>query len=96
MVDYAISQIKGPAMNEIGDRYYDKRTINTDIGTLRKYLDQGFIEILRDLADVVETFHDFGPSTKCPDCGSDNQVLHWYTLGRKDAAKRIRKIICDV
>ena len=41
-------------------------------------------------AKEAETFHDFGPSTQCPDCGSSDQVLHWYELGRKEAAKDIR------
>jgi hypothetical protein len=42
-------------------------------------------------AQIAEKVDDFGPSTQCPDCGSDKQVLHWYTLGRKDAAAAIRK-----
>ena len=42
-------------------------------------------------ARIAETISDFGPSTQCPDCGSSRQVLHWYTLGRKDAAAEIRK-----
>lgn len=48
---------------------------------------------LVDLADRMERVHDFGPSTKCPDCGSDGQVLHWYSLGRKDASQMLRKWI---
>ena len=42
-------------------------------------------------AKEAETFYDFGPSTQCPDCGSEDQVLHWYELGKKDAATAIRK-----
>jgi len=41
-------------------------------------------------ARKAEDFSDFGPSTRCPDCGSSGQVLHWYTLGRKDAALAIQ------
>ena len=48
-------------------------------------------EIREHYAKLAETFHDFGPSTRCPDCGSDRQVLHWYKLGRQDAAEAIRK-----
>ena len=44
-----------------------------------------------ECAKVAETFHHFGPSTQCPDCGSPGQVLRWYTLGRKEAAEEIRK-----
>lgn len=41
-------------------------------------------------AKEAEKIHGFGPSTRCPDCGSEGQVLHWYTVGRKDAAAAIR------
>ena len=52
--------------------------------------------IAEECAQLAETFHDFGPSTGCPDCGSAKQVLHWYTLGRKDAAEAIRKEFFNV
>jgi hypothetical protein len=52
--------------------------------------------IAEECAQLAETFDDFGPSTRCPDCGSDRQVLHWYALGRKDAAKAIRKEFFNV
>lgn len=49
-------------------------------------------ELLEAAAKAAETFHDFSPSTRCPDCGSAGQVLHWYRLGRKDAAKAVRAL----
>ena len=43
-------------------------------------------------AKAAEDTHGFGPSTQCPDCGSEGQVLHWYTVGRKDAAAAVRAL----
>jgi hypothetical protein len=67
-----------------------------DTGDIDADLQRAAIEILQlreQCAIEAETLHDFGPSTQCPDCGSSGHVLHWYTLGRKDAAAAIRKKI---
>jgi len=53
------------------------------------------IEIKEECAREAETFYDFDPSTQCPDWGSNGQVLHWYELGRRDAARDIRKGISE-
>ena len=52
-------------------------------------------EIAERCAKKAEEVYHFGPSTRCPDCGSDRQVFHWYMLGRKDAADAIRKEFAD-
>ena len=46
-------------------------------------------EAYQHAAMTAKTFHDFGPSTRCPKCGEADQVLRWYTMGRDDAAKAV-------
>ncbi len=52
----------------------------------------GAIEALEKAEIAAKTFHHFGPSTRCPECGNSNHVLRCYTLGRTEAAEAVRAL----